>query len=52
MAPTEISVGLNKGHKVTKNTSKPKVVRRKGVSFISNIIYIRERVRILDITCS
>merc|ERR1712026_166295 len=30
MAPTEISVGLNKGHKVTKNTSKPKVSRRKG----------------------
>ena len=31
MAPTEISVGLKKGHKVTKNTSKTKVSRTKGV---------------------
>merc|ERR1712189_68028 len=43
MAPTEISVGLNKGHKVTKNTSKPKVVRRKGhlnkrVKFIRDVV--------------
>lgn len=38
MAPTEISVGLNKGHKVTKNTLKPKVSRRKGVSdFVEDI---------------
>ena len=37
MAPTEISVGLNKGHKVTKNTLKPKVSRRKGVSDLLKI---------------
>ena len=39
MAPTEISVGLNKGHKVTKNNSKPKVVRRKGVSIFFILFY-------------
>merc|ERR1712168_1368797 len=43
MAPTEISVGLNKGHKVTKNTTKPRVVRRKGhlnkrVKFIRDVV--------------
>ncbi|MPC75626.1 60S ribosomal protein L36 [Portunus trituberculatus] len=33
MAPRyEMAVGLNKGHKVTKNTRKPKPSSRKGVS--------------------
>jgi len=44
MAPTEISVGLNKGHKVVKNTLKPKVSRRKGhlnkrVKFIRDVVH-------------
>ncbi|XP_057300568.1 60S ribosomal protein L36-like [Hydractinia symbiolongicarpus] len=39
----EMSVGLNKGHKVTKNTLKPKVSRRKGhlnkrVKFIRDVV--------------
>lgn len=32
MAPKEMAVGLHKGHKVTKNVTKPKPSARKGVS--------------------
>merc|ERR1712026_318675 len=44
MAPTEMSVGLHKGHKVTKNTLKPKVSRGKGhlnkrVKFIRDVVH-------------
>eukprot|EP00794_Sanderia_malayensis_P009688 gene9688-10678_t len=44
MAPTpEMSVGLHKGHKTTKNIQKPRVVRRKGhlnkrVKFIRDVV--------------
>merc|ERR1712189_109122 len=42
MAPTEISVGLNKGHKVTKNTPKTKVrskgVLSKRVKFVRDVV--------------
>jgi len=43
MAPLEMSVGLAKGHKTTKNSQKPKPARRKGhlnkrVKFCRDII--------------
>merc|ERR1712221_48905 len=41
--PTEMSVGLHKGHKTAKNVQKPRVVRRKGhlnkrVKFIRDVV--------------
>merc|ERR1712221_5143 len=44
MAPTEISVGLNKGHKVTKNTPKTKVSRSKGV-LSKRVKFVRDVVQ-------
>ena len=44
MAPTEISVGLHKGHKVNKHTSKARPASRKGhlnkrVKFVRDIVH-------------
>merc|ERR1719354_1238941 len=44
MAPTEICVGLNKGHKVTKNTPKTKVSRTKGV-LSKRVKFVRDVVQ-------
>ena len=44
MAPTEMAVGLKKGHKVTKNVQKPKPSRRKGAGN-KRVKFIRDLVR-------
>jgi len=40
MAPLEMSVGLAKGHKTTKNSQKPKPARRKGVSNLNHLLNV------------
>merc|ERR1711915_383496 len=44
MAPTEMAVGLKKGHRVTKNVQKPKPSRRKGAAN-KRVRFIRDLIR-------
>ncbi|KXJ22613.1 60S ribosomal protein L36 [Exaiptasia diaphana] len=44
MAPKEMAVGLHKGHKVTKNVTKPKPSSRKGARN-NRVKFIRDLVR-------